>query len=172
MKLLFTDLSQIYNNTYVKGIMSKSVLTLDQTDTIRQAMDLLSRHKFSTLVIEEKDKPVGIITEKDILQKVILKGKDPEKIKVGEVMDKGFFTIHPEDSLLKTSNIMERKSIKKMIVINGQGQLVGIVTETDIVKSFNAIYKSYKHLLWNPIIYVVIFFILLLIFLADIIFLR
>ncbi len=166
MKKSKNNISAITRASKVKNIMSFPVITLTKDETVHKAMDLMSKHHFSTIVVTDKDKPIGLITEKEIISNIFLKSKNPKKVSLGNFTKKPIPKLAPNDSLLKASNIMA-KDIRKLVVIDNN-RLVGILTEMDVLKSFNIIYNNYKYLLWNPWYFVAIFLFLIIVFIYTI----
>ena len=63
---------------------------------------------------------------------------------------------------------MKQNKIKRLIVVNENKCIIGIVTQTDIIKNFNKIYDNYRHLLWNSKVYFLIFIFVIILFLINI----
>ena len=79
--------------TKVKDVMVQNVKTAHTEDTVLKAAEIMNRHEIGCIIITENEKPVGILTERDILKRVVFKKKDPEKTELNEVMSKRGFTI-------------------------------------------------------------------------------
>ncbi|MBD3203156.1 CBS domain-containing protein [Candidatus Woesearchaeota archaeon] len=155
---------EIKENKLVKEIMSKNLSTLDKEKTPLDAMKLMSKNHFSSIIIKKGRKPIGIVTEKDIISRVFLKNKDPEKIKLKSIMTTKLETISPEITIIEASYIMKEKKIKKLIVVNKNGNLVGLLTQTDIVGNLKQIYSRYNKILWDPLFYLIVLIIISLVF--------
>ena len=162
------NFSNIRKNILVKDIMSKEVVTLQKESSVKKSMILMTKYDFSSIVIKEDKKPIGIITEKDVMKRVFLKDLDPGKTKLQEVMTKSLKTASPNTSILKASNKLKQHHIKKLIVVDRKGNLVGILSQTDIIESMNRIYNSYKNLLWNPWFYFLLFILISILFIVEI----
>ncbi|MFQ5647924.1 MAG: CBS domain-containing protein, partial [Candidatus Aenigmatarchaeota archaeon] len=80
----------------VKDVMNPDVKTIKKDSTIQEAADLMSRYSIGSLIVVVETRVVGIITERDILQKVVAGGKDATKTAVEEVMTKEVIMIGPE----------------------------------------------------------------------------
>lgn len=117
----------------VKDIMKKNVLVLNKDATVKDVLDLMVENYAGSVIILENDKIVGIITERDILSRVVSMGKSLDT-KVSEVMTKNVITISPHEKIEKAAEIMTENKIKKLPVVEN-GKLVGIITLTDIVAS-------------------------------------
>ena len=79
------------------------------------------------------------MTETDIVRKVVANGLDPHKVEVGDVMSSPVITIHPTATLKEAATVMKERHIKKIPVITEERKLVGIITQSDIVKNYPAI---------------------------------
>jgi len=86
------------------------------------------------LVVVKNGKPVGIVTETDMVKRVILGPVDPEKTKVRKIMSRPIVVGNPQMDVDEASKIMRNRKIKKLPVLE-KGRLVGLVTTTDIVRS-------------------------------------
>lgn len=117
----------------IKEVMSRDVKTIRVIDTVKQAAILMNEHRIGSLiVISGTGELKGIVTERDILMRVVAEGKNPSDVKVEEIMTKELITISPNKTLEEAADLMTEKKIKKLPVVY-QGKLVGIVTATDLV---------------------------------------
>ena len=117
----------------VKDLMSKKVNTIEENKTVFHAAKKMAKERRGYVVVVKKGKPIGILTDSDVLEKVISKGKDPKKVKVKEVMSSPIITISPEDEIVEASRLMRKNLIKRIPVVKN-GKLVGIITDTDIAR--------------------------------------
>jgi len=117
----------------VKDLMSKKVNTIEENKTVFHAAKLMAKERRGYVVVVKRGKPVGILTDSDILEKVISKGKNPKKVKVKDVMSSPLITISPDEELVEASRIMRKNVIKRIPVVKN-GKLVGIITDNDIAK--------------------------------------
>lgn len=117
----------------VKDIMKRNVLVLSKEATIKDALDLMVENSAGSVIILENEKIVGIVTERDILRRVLSQSKSLDT-KIKEVMTKNVITISPDEKIEKAAEIMTENKIKKLPVVDGN-KLVGIITLTDIVAS-------------------------------------
>ena len=120
----------------LREIMVDSVITVEAKATVKTAVGLMNKHEIGCLVVVERGKPIGIVTERDILKRVIPKSKDPAKIKVSKIMSKPLLAGKPEMDISKAVKTMFKQKIKKLPVVE-RGRLVGLVTLTDLVRSPN-----------------------------------
>ena len=99
----------------------------------------MKTHKIGSVIALEGNKAVGILTERDIVRKVVAAGKDAEKTKVKEVMSSPLTVITPEVTVEEAARIMKKVKIRRLPVINEKGELVGIITEKDLIGIFPAV---------------------------------
>ena len=118
----------------VKEVMTKKVVTIEHDKTVLDACNLYRDKKIGCLIVIENGNCVGIVTERDIIERTICARRDPEKTRVREIMSTNLKTIHALDSLEKALTVMRDNSIKKLPVIVKEG-IVGIITVTDISKA-------------------------------------
>ena len=118
----------------VEDVMVEDVISVSEKATVREAAELLNKHEIGCLVVVKRGKPVGIVTETDMVKRVILKPTDPEKTKVSEIMSKPIVVGNPQMDVDEASKLMRRRKIKKLPVVK-KGRLVGLVTTTDLVRS-------------------------------------
>lgn len=125
-------------STRLKDIMVEDVITVNARATVKTAAAIMNKHEIGCLIVADKEKAVGIVTERDILKRVIPKSEAPEKIRVTEIMSKPLLTAKPEMEISEAAKIMFTKNVKKLPVVE-QGCLVGLVTLTDLIRSPNVL---------------------------------
>ncbi|MEE8400878.1 MAG: CBS domain-containing protein [Candidatus Hydrothermarchaeaceae archaeon] len=113
--------------------MTKNVKTITPDDIMENAAELMKKHRIGCLVVVDKDKPIGIVTERDIAYKIVAEGKGGD-IKVEEVMSKDLKTVGEDKSRVDAAKLMASHVIRRLPVLK-KGKLVGIVTIEDIMKS-------------------------------------
>ena len=118
----------------VEDVMVEDVISVPEKATVKEAAGLMNQHGIGCLIVVKNGKPVGIVTETDMVKRVILKPLDPEKTEVRKIMSEPLVVVSPQMSLEEASKIMRKQKIKKLPVIE-KGHLVGLVTTTDIVRS-------------------------------------
>ncbi len=117
----------------VREIMSRPVLTVDADANVLEAAAKMISANIGSLVVVHEGKPMGIITERDLVKKVVAKAEDPRRLRVGDVMNSPLIKIHPDASLRDAAAIMLKSGVKRLPVISDDGRLVGIITDTDLV---------------------------------------
>jgi CBS domain-containing protein len=116
----------------VKDFMTKNVITIDASKTVIEAADLMSQNNVGDLVVLDKDTPVGIVTERDLVRRVLAERKSLG-IKVSEVMTTPLRVIDPDAPLKEAARRMVNKGIRRLPVIK-DNKLVGIITATDFAR--------------------------------------
>ncbi len=117
----------------VKGVMVEEVIAVKPDTNVRDAVELMNKNEIGCLVVEDKGKPVGIITERDILKKIICQSKNPEEVMVSEIMSQPLVIGKVDMDLEEAARLMLKRNIKKLPIVNG-GKLLGLITLTDIVR--------------------------------------
>ena len=121
----------------VADVMSKDVATISSEEIVISAAKIMSDKKISCLVIMDSGKVAGIVTETDVLRRVGNKSKNIYQTKLGQIMSSPVESVTSDVSVLEASKIMGRKHIKRLPVMEG-GKLVGIVTQTDLVRALTS----------------------------------
>jgi len=118
----------------VEDIMVQKVVTVNADATVREAVKIMNQHEIGCLIAVESSKIVGIITERDLLKKVLEEAKDPTKIKIHEIMSKKLVVGVPTMEVTDAARSMLKNGVKKLPILV-EGQLVGLVTLTDIARA-------------------------------------
>jgi CBS domain-containing protein len=121
----------------VKDVMVSPVFVVDAKKTAREAAEFMSVKEIGCLVVIEEEQVVGIITERDLINRIIVDKKDPDGILVKDIMSKPPVVARPGLRVDDAVRVMFKHKIKKLVVTEGEGEkrrLAGIVTLTDIAR--------------------------------------
>ncbi len=118
--------------TKVKDIMIREVKMADVQDSVLDAAGIMNQYEIGCVIVADKGKPIGILTERDILRRVVFERKDPAETEIEEVMSRPLVTVSPRAGIVRAIRIMLRKGIKKLVVTNS-GRLKGILSLTDLM---------------------------------------
>ncbi len=129
----------------IEDIMIESVVTVEATASVTKAVKLMNDHEIGCLVVTRNGRAVGIITERDLLKRVICGAKSPSKTKVQAIMTKPLISGYPEMDLEEATKLMFDKRIKKLPVVD-HGQLRGLITLTDVARFQPQMIKILKKL--------------------------
>jgi CBS domain-containing protein len=116
----------------VRDIMTRPVITADVDLDILSAAKRMGSANVGCLIVVSGNKPTGILTERDLVKKIIAQAVDPRNVKVGEIMSSPVVAIEPEANLRDAAALMLQSGVKRLPVISN-GKLVGIITDTDLV---------------------------------------
>ena len=130
----------------IRNAMTKKVATVSEESPILTAAKLMSSKLISCVVVVNGKKPVGIVTERDLIQRIIVKGKDPKKTRINDIMTSPVVTVPPESDLVPTGELMKKKRVRRFPVTDDKGDLIGLVTQTDILEG---VLKLIKHIDWK-----------------------
>jgi signal-transduction protein with cAMP-binding, CBS, and nucleotidyltransferase domain len=138
----------------VSEIMSSEdtvTITSESGKTARDVAEIMVKKKISSvIVIDKKTKPVGIVTQKDLVRRVCLKDISARRFTVEEIMSSPLITIMAYDSVDTASRIMTRNQIKHLVVLEDDNRICGLLSVTDITKHLANIllndYNRYRSL--------------------------
>lgn len=133
----------------VKEIMTKKVVTIRSDDMVFDACILYRDEKIGCLVVVENEFCVGIVTERDLIERTLCIRKNPETTKVSEIMSSDIKTIYALDKVETAMDVMKKHKIKKLPVISDD-KIVGIITVTDISKARPDISKRFMESWMKP----------------------
>ena len=117
----------------VGDVMTQDVLTTGPNMSIGECAKLMAKKEIGSIVIAEKGKVLGILTEQDLARKVLAEEINPMTVKVSEIMSKNVHSIAPGTDIYDAMVRMGKEKIKHLPVING-GQLLGIISFKDIIR--------------------------------------
>ena len=118
----------------LEDVMVKDLIGVEVRVSVKKVVELMDKHEIGCLMVMKGKKLAGIVTERDMVKRVLAKSKDPEEIKVSEVMSKPVIVGKPQMSIVEAVKLMFNRNIKKLPVVDGD-HLVGLVTLTDLVLS-------------------------------------
>jgi len=117
----------------VKDAMSSPVISVDEDASVLEAARLMREHRIGgVVVVDSSGKPVGVVTERDVVVHVAAEDAKPSQFKAGDVMTKGLPTIEAEATLVDAARMMSRLNVRRLGVMY-RGKLVGIITSRDIL---------------------------------------
>lgn len=118
----------------VKEIMTHDVVTVDADASVLEACLLYMKKKVGCLVVVSAEECVGIVTERDLIERGVCLGRDPRSTRVRAIMSSQIKTVHALDTTEQALQVMRQYHIKKLPVIVDD-RVVGIVTLTDIAQA-------------------------------------
>jgi signal-transduction protein with cAMP-binding, CBS, and nucleotidyltransferase domain len=117
----------------VKDVMSSPTVTIKEDAAANKVAALMDKHDLGAVIVTTKDgKPIGIITERDLVVRVLVKNVKPDTLKAKDVMTSPLITIEPDAAIAETARRMSRLNIRRLGVVY-KGRLVGIISSKDVL---------------------------------------
>lgn len=114
--------------------MIKSVLTIDVNKNAKNAGEIMRRTRMDALIVTKNKKPIGIVTDSDLIKKIIAKNIKPSSIKISRLMSKPLVTVKPEETVVNAVRKMKKSNIKRLPVVS-EGKLVALISLSDIART-------------------------------------
>lgn len=120
----------------VSEIMNRNIITMRPEGTVYEAAKLMKEHNIGSVVVMEEGELKGIVTERDLITRYIAMedGRRPEEVRVSEIMTENPITIRDNADIDEAARVMIENNIRRLIVVNYDGKVVGIVSSRDILK--------------------------------------
>jgi CBS domain-containing protein len=118
----------------VRDIMAKNLKTVKPDDTVHTAVVKMNKFDIGSVIVVSSGRPVGIITETNVMRRVVEPRMDPATVWAKDIMSSPLITIEQTAAVEEAAKIMAQKGINRLPVINGS-KLVGLISSTDIVKA-------------------------------------
>ena len=118
----------------VRDIMAKNIKTVKTDDSVHAAVMKMNKFDIGSVIVTASGRPVGIITETNIMRRIVEPRMDPATVWVKDIMTGPLITIESTAAIEEAAKIMARKKIKRLPVMDN-GKIVGVISSTDIVKA-------------------------------------
>jgi CBS domain-containing protein len=118
----------------LRKIMVENVIIAKPSDSIGQVAELMNKNEIGCVIIVDNGKPVGVVTERDLIRRVVCSSKDSRKERVSAIMSKPLIEASPEMPAGDAAKLMLERNIKKLPIVEN-GKLLGLVTLTDLIRS-------------------------------------
>ncbi len=120
-----------------RDIMTKNVVMVEEGISVAEAVTTMIENKVSSLIVNRinDDDSYGIITRRDVVNKVVAEGISPQGIKVADIMTKPLLTIPPNLSIKHVARLMVHTGVRRMPVFDSR-KIIGIVSNSDIFRGF------------------------------------
>ena len=120
-------------NLAVSDVMVKDVMTVDEGASVKEAAGVMDKFEIGCLIAVKKGKATGILTERDLLKRIVAESRDAAKTKVKDIMSSPLVVVQSSMDLEEAIRLMFQVKIKKLPVVDDK-RLVGLVTLTDIAR--------------------------------------
>lgn len=118
----------------VGEVCQREVMSCQHTDRLVAAAQTMSARNISSMIVLDGDTPCGIFTDRDLRNKVVALGRDPQQLSVADIMHSPLITISEQAAVYDALYRMSRTGIHRLIVVNADGELAGIITDSDILR--------------------------------------
>jgi CBS domain-containing protein len=127
----------------VEDVMIQNVVTVEEAVSVKKAVEIMNKYEIGCLIVTKRGKPIGIVTERDMLTRVLAELRSPDKTKIAEIMSRPLIVADPQMDLEEAARLMFKMKVKKLPVVSN-GKLVGLVTLTDIARFQPQVIKLLK----------------------------
>ena len=117
----------------VRDIMQKNVITIESVKNAHDAAIILKEREISFLVVVKEGKPIGIVSERDIVRKIVADNNDAQTAQLETIMSKNFKWVEPNASIESAVQKMLNNNIRRLVVLENEN-LVGVITQTDLTE--------------------------------------
>lgn len=119
--------------TTARDIMSSKVVTIESSVSATEIAKIMDKNKVSSIIITKDQLPIGIVTERDLVSKIIAQNKKPSEVKTIDITTSPLVIVSPFTPTDEVAQKMLDKKIRRVVVMNSD-QALGIITVTDFVK--------------------------------------
>ena len=117
----------------VRDIMQKNVITIESVKKAHDAAIILKEKEISFLVVVKEGKPIGIVSERDIVRKIVADNNDAQTTQLEIIMSKNFKWVEPNASIESAVQKMLNNNIRRLVVLENEN-LAGVITQTDLTE--------------------------------------
>ena len=117
----------------ISKLMTQPVTRIDEYSTIQEAVEIMGKENFGTLLVTRNGKDIGILTAGDIISKVVAKKENLEKIKVNEMMSFPLVTVDKKTTGEDALRMMVNNDVRRLLITDNE-EIVGIFTTSDVTK--------------------------------------
>jgi CBS domain-containing protein len=132
-----------------EDVMATEVAVMDESESVKEAAEVMAQEGVSAVIVMVKGKARGIVTERDILKRIVVEDKNAKKTKVNEIMSSPLVTIEPATDLEEAARLMFEKKIKNLPVTH-ENRLIGLINLQDICRLQPEILRLLKRTMKTP----------------------
>jgi CBS domain-containing protein len=119
--------------TSIKEVMTSEVKACEPDTSVSEAAKVMAKEDVGPVPVVEEGRLTGIVTDRDIVVRVVAEGRDPSSTTVGEIASRDLVTVSPDDDLDMALKQLAQNQVRRIPVVEG-GRLVGIVAQADIAR--------------------------------------
>jgi len=124
----------------VRDVMIKDVVSVGEDLSVYDVSKLMAEREIGSIVVVREGMPVGIVTERDFLKRVIVAGRDTKTTRIREVASSPVVTVDPDTSIASAILLMEKNKVRRLVAVE-DGKLAGIVSSRDFMKYLSHFYE-------------------------------
>jgi CBS domain-containing protein len=119
----------------VEDVMTRGVEVVAPDTTVQRAAIAMAERDIGTILIGSEHEPQGMLTDRDIILRVVVEAKDVQTTTVGEVMSRTLFTCQSTDEIEQAWHLMETHQVRRLPVLDDAGRVTGMVARSDILRA-------------------------------------
>lgn len=119
----------------IRDVMTSNPRTIEPSTSVQEAARFMRDEDVGPMPIVENGSVTGILTDRDIVLRVVAEGKDPSSTTAGEIASRDLVTIDPEQTLDEALRLMAKHQVRRLPVVEEDGRLVGIVAQADVAQA-------------------------------------
>ena len=125
------------NDRHIREVMTPDPVCVSERDSIREVARIMAREDTGVVPVVDGKKVIGMITDRDIVVRLVAEGKDPANAHVDEAMTKNVRAVKENDTVNDVLNVMSGAQVRRVPVINDRNEIVGIVSMKDLADTGN-----------------------------------
>jgi CBS domain-containing protein len=135
-RTLWQTTSEVQNTMgkNIRDAMTSNPRKVDTTTPVAKAAKLMASEDVGSLPVTEGDRLVGMVTDRDIVTRVVAEGKDAQVATVGEIASKDLVTVDPQQDLDEALKLMAQHQVRRLPVVEEDGRVVGILAQADVAR--------------------------------------
>ena len=132
-----------------ENVMTTEVAVMNESESVKKAVEVMAQEGLSAVIVTVEGKAVGIVTERDILKRIVAEDKDARKTKLKGIMSSPLVTIEPSTNLEEAARLMFEKKMKNLPVVH-ENRLIGLINLQDICLFQPEILKLLRETMETP----------------------
>jgi CBS domain-containing protein len=120
-----------------REVMTKDPASCSASESVTKVAGLMKQHDVGSVPVVEADRLVGIVTDRDIVLKVVAGGRNPEQAAVKDAMTPNPVSCKEDDDLDYALRLMKERQVRRMPIVDGAGRLTGIIAQADVATRVN-----------------------------------
>lgn len=132
----------------VRDVMDTNVVYIDSDKSCMDSINEMLKNKVWSVVVTKEELPVGVVTERDIIRRVISKSMDINKVTLEEIMSSPLMTISPDESISTAMEMMAVNDIRRVYVVE-KGKIIGRVTQTEAFRYLLDVLLALTNITWQ-----------------------